>query len=73
MINPVAFMAVFTVIAMFAFACFVFWVYMIVDCLRKTKFNDKLVWVVVLVFLHIIGALLYYSLVYRGEGKKRRR
>jgi cytochrome bd-type quinol oxidase subunit 2 len=48
---------------------FAFWIWMLVDALMRKKFEDKLVWVLVIIFLHIIGALLYYFLVY---SKKKR-
>jgi hypothetical protein len=44
------------------FATF-FWVWMLVDCLSRKRFKDKLVWVVVLLFLNFFGAILYYILV----------
>lgn len=45
----------------------VFWVWMLVDCLKKNFKNniDKLVWVIVLLFTNILGAFLYYFLVKR--------
>ena len=46
---------------------FVFWILMIVDCVQR-KFkndNDKLVWILVLIFLHVLGALIYYFVVKR--------
>ena len=35
---------------------------MLVDCLQNNKLqgNSKLIWVVVVVFLHFLGALLYF-------------
>ncbi|MEM5836637.1 MAG: PLDc N-terminal domain-containing protein [Candidatus Aenigmatarchaeota archaeon] len=41
----------------------IFWLWMLIDCLSRKKFEDKLVWVIVLLFLNIIGAILYYFLV----------
>jgi len=46
---------------------FVFWIWMLVDAIMKKKFEDKLVWILVIIFLHFIGALLYYFLVYRKQ------
>lgn len=46
---------------------FVFWILMIVDCATR-KFRDsteKIVWMIVIVFLQIIGALIYYFVVKR--------
>jgi len=42
-----------------AIACALFGVWMIIDCLMNQK-EDKLVWVIVLVFLNFFGALLYF-------------
>lgn len=46
------------VIGIFAF---VFWLMMLVDALQNEK-EDKILWVGLIVFLPIIGALLYYFL-----------
>lgn len=46
---------------------FVFWILMIIDCATR-KFKDsieKVVWIIVIVFLHILGALIYYFVVKR--------
>lgn len=45
-----------------ALAGTIFWIMMIVECVTKepTQGNDKLVWVLIIVFTHLIGALLYY-------------
>jgi len=42
-----------------------FWLWMFVDCLSKNfkKDMDKLVWIIVLLYLNIVGAFLYYFLV----------
>ncbi len=48
---------------------FVFWILMIVDCATR-KFKDsteRVVWIIVIVFLHIIGALIYYFVVKRNN------
>jgi hypothetical protein len=51
-----------------ALACTLFWVWMIVDCAtRKMKDNDKIVWILVLIFLHVIGATIYYFAVKRSK------
>ncbi len=44
---------------------FVFWLWMLVDCLKRDFKGDynKVVWVLVLIFLHILGALIYYFVV----------
>ena len=36
----------------------ILWIYALVDCLTKPNEN-KLVWVVVIIFLNVLGAILY--------------
>ena len=40
---------------------FGFWLWMLIDCVTKESStgNDKLVWVLLLLFTHLLGALLY--------------
>lgn len=47
----------------------VFWIWMLIDCvLRKFKSNtNKIIWVLVIVFGHFIGALIYFIFVKRGR------
>jgi hypothetical protein len=37
-----------------------FWIWMIVECATKDKDPDRLVWTIIIVFTHIIGAALYF-------------
>ena len=39
-----------------------FWIWMIVDCAlhESSTGNDKIVWILVILFTHLIGALLYF-------------
>jgi phospholipase D-like protein len=40
----------------------VFWIWMLVDCALNPALSgtDKVVWVLVIIFLHFIGALFYF-------------
>jgi hypothetical protein len=40
----------------------IFWIIALVDCLvnEPAHGNDKLIWALVIIFLHFLGALLYY-------------
>jgi len=40
---------------------FVLWLWMLVDCLANepSEGNDKVIWAIVIVFLTVLGALLY--------------
>ena len=44
---------------------FVFWLWMLVDCLKRDfkKDYEKIVWVLVMIFLHLLGAVIYYFVV----------
>ena len=48
----------------------VFWIWAIIDCIKNPALTDgeKVVWVLLLVFMHFIGTLLYYFL---APGKRR--
>ena len=61
-------------VILLALALFVFWLWMLVDCLKRPdeKFAvggsyAKLIWVLVILFAQIIGALLYYFLIKRSD------
>jgi LPXTG-motif cell wall-anchored protein len=43
-------------------AAFAFWIWMIVDCATNepSTGNDKVVWIIIIVFAHVMGALIYY-------------
>ncbi|MAG45583.1 MAG: hypothetical protein CMH63_02305 [Nanoarchaeota archaeon] len=48
-----------------------FWVWMLVDCVQR-KFkdkNEKVVWVLVILFAKILGAVIYFFVV-RARDKK---
>lgn len=44
-----------------ALALGLFWVWMLIDCLANQS-EDKLVWFLVIFFLNLLGAFLYYWL-----------
>lgn len=41
----------------------IFWIWMIVDCATNepSQGNEKIVWILVIVFTHWIGALIYFA------------
>jgi hypothetical protein len=41
---------------------FVFWLWMLIDCLKNPRIQgtEKLVWVLVILFVHVLGPLLYF-------------
>jgi hypothetical protein len=60
-----------------ALACFiwlislaatVFWLWMLIDALlHEPSTNEKILWFLVIFFLHIIGALIYYFIRKRSR------
>ncbi|NPE29409.1 PLDc_N domain-containing protein [Methanococcoides sp. SA1] len=40
----------------------IFWVWMLIDCVMNepSQGNDKLIWVIIIVFTQLIGALIYF-------------
>ena len=44
------------------FLGFVFWLYMLVECFYKEPYRSRtrLGWTLAILFLHVIGALLYF-------------
>ena len=43
-------------------AIFIFWIWMLVDCIQNPSLtgNEKIIWVLVVIFLHALGALIYF-------------
>ncbi|HSX14885.1 MAG TPA: PLDc N-terminal domain-containing protein [Candidatus Saccharimonadales bacterium] len=48
----------------------VFWIWMLIHVIQSDDPN-KLVWVIVIVLTHFIGALIYYFLAYRQPSKSK--
>ena len=53
----------------------IFWVWMLVDAVtRKFKTDvEKIVWVLVIILTHILGAVIYYLAVKMRHSEKRKR
>lgn len=48
---------------------FVFWILMIIDAAQRKSLSDgeRIAWILVLVFVGIIGAIIYYFAVKKGK------
>ena len=48
---------------------FVFWIWMLVDCIQNNRLEStqRLIWVLVIFFLHALGALLYFLIGRKGS------
>lgn len=48
---------------------FTFWIAMIIDCAQRKFKNkeDKVIWILVIILTHIIGAVIYYMIIKRKK------
>ena len=64
MLGMFGFFGLFFGLAFFCLAVIgtIFWIWMLVDCAMKetSQGNDKLIWVLVILFTHWIGAAIYF-------------
>ena len=62
-------LGMFFFIGLVSLALTAFWIWMLVDALtnKSLKDNDKLIWVLVVVLTHFIGALIYFFVGRRSE------
>jgi hypothetical protein len=46
----------------FGLLAFVFWIWMLIDAIKNPRLDgtQRIVWVLVIVFLHALGALIYF-------------
>lgn len=55
-------------IIVFIALTFIIWIWALIDCIRSDlKTEEKLLWVIVIVFLQVIGAIVYFIFAGRGE------
>lgn len=69
---PMFFVLFFLVLITLIIGGFAFWIWMLVDCVKR-KFkneNDKILWVLLIVLLGWLGALVYFFVVRMPEKKK---
>jgi ABC-type multidrug transport system fused ATPase/permease subunit len=47
---------------LFSIASFAFWIWMLIDCVTNepSEGNDKVIWLLLIIFLGIIGAIVYF-------------
>lgn len=57
--------------AIFCIVVFLFWLWMLIDCAKRDfpKPNDKVVWILVIIFIQIVGATIYYFMIKRKRGE----
>jgi len=50
-------------------AGFIFWLIMLIDAIKREfpKDEDKVVWVLVLIFTNLLGAIVYYFVVKKKD------
>jgi len=59
-----------TILVFFSLLILIFWVWIIIDCLRsKLETSEKLIWILIILIFNVIGALLYL-IFSKGRKKK---
>jgi hypothetical protein len=53
---------IFFLLSVISIAGTLFWLWMLIDCATKepSEGNDKLIWVIIIVFTNLLGALIYF-------------
>jgi len=63
------FLSMMLVVWILGIASSLFWIWMIVDILvSKRETNDKILWFLVVFFLHFVGALIYFFVARERSG-----
>ncbi len=57
-------------VAVVGLALFAFWIWMLIHAITNQRLNDteKIIWVLVVLFLHVLGALIYFFVGRRKAG-----
>jgi hypothetical protein len=48
---------------------FIFWIFMLIDAIKHSSNDTKVVWVLVIIFTQVIGAIIYYFAEKRPRNK----
>lgn len=74
--QVVGFMAVLMLIPIIgivlAALAFVFWLFMLIDAIKHSQKDMKLIWVLVIIFTNLIGAIIYYFMERRPRMKAKK-
>ena len=60
--------AVIAIFILIGLAALIFWLWMLIDCIRRDM-DNKPVWIIVIIFAHLLGAIIYYFAVKRKAPK----
>jgi O-antigen ligase len=73
MIEYLFLIPLYLLVFVFLVLVFIFWLVMLLDVVKKDfkKSDDKIMWVLILLFANWIGAVIYYAIVFREERLKR--
>lgn len=57
---------------MIGLAFLAFWIWMLIDCIKfePDEGNNKLIWVLVIIFTQLLGAIIYYFVQRRERLRK---
>jgi hypothetical protein len=62
LISSIALLGMFVVFPLLGILYFIFWLWILIDCLKNQRLDgtEKMIWVLVIFCLHVIGPLLYF-------------
>ena len=67
-----AFGGLMIVVVILGIVASIFWIWMLIDCLASSlPTNEKILWALVIVFTHLLGALIYFFVKRSGRGTNR--
>lgn len=71
-LGPIMILLIFVVLAFIIFF-FIAWIWMVVDCIKRDfkEGSERIAWVLVLVFIPLIGLILYYFIVFIKDKKRK--
>lgn len=62
MIHGIIFLFILLCVLVLGLLAFVFWIWMLVDAIKNPRLDStqRVIWVLVIFFLHALGALIYF-------------
>jgi len=70
----ISFIGLFLGVGLLVVAASIFWVWMLVHAITNKQLSDtdRIMWVLVVLFLHLLGALIYFFVGRTSQGAVRR-
>ncbi len=67
--GGIAIGGIFLVVILIVIVASIFWLWMLIDCLTSNRpSGEKVLWFLVIFFLHLVGALIYFFVARGSRG-----